>query len=178
MVAARVAGRAISAMFRSHSEAEAFIAAPVSDVFAYLDDFRRLSAHMASPSAMMLGSSMKNELDAGNGRSVGSRIAMTGKVLGIPLGLEEVVSERVPPLRKSWHTVAAHLLVIGQYRLGFELAEAPAGSRLRVRIDYDLPRGPARLLGWLLAGTYARWCVRSMVADAKRYFERPVFSGA
>ena len=102
---------------------------------------------------------------------------MTGIGLGILPSLEEVVSERTPPLRKTWHNVTANLLVIGQYRLGFDLAEEPAGSRLRVRIDYDLPRGPARLLDWLLAGNYARWCIKAMVADAKRHFRRPIFPG-
>jgi Cu/Ag efflux protein CusF len=50
--------------------------------FAYLDDFRKLSGHMERSSAMMLGSKMKIETDGADGRAVGSRVRMHGKVLG------------------------------------------------------------------------------------------------
>lgn len=46
-------------------------------------------------------------------------------------------------------------------------------ARLTIGIDYTLPRAGAwRAIGWLLAGTYSRWCLTSMVEGAKRDLER------
>ena len=74
-----------------------------------------------------------------------------------------------------WETVSEpFLLVIGQYRMGFELAPERARTRLRVFIDYDLPEGPvARISGRLFASAYARWCTAQMVRDASRHFREP-----
>lgn len=154
-----------------HYQSRATLSAPVEAAFAYLDDFRKLSAHMESSSGMMLGSKMQTETDNAEGRAVGSRVRMRGEALGMTLALEEMVTERAPPLRKVWETVGARLIVIGEYRLGFELERAGAGSEVRVFIDYDLPaRQPARFLGTLFAKTYARWCTERMTSDAVKYF--------
>ena len=115
---------------------------------------------------------MKIELDASEGRTVGSRIRLSGRVLGVPLSVEEVVTERQPPLRKVWQTTGVpRLLVIGEYRMGFEITPGGAASVLRVFIDYSLPGTPlARWLGGLLAAAYARWCTDSMADDAAKRF--------
>src|SRR4051812_34553551 len=56
------------------------------------------------------------------------------------------------------------LLVIGGYRLGFDLASSGEQADLRVFIGYDLPSSPGqRLLGRILGPVYAKWCVRQMV---------------
>lgn len=141
--------------------------------FAYLDDFKQLSAHMEQPSGMMLGSRMRIETDERGGRAVGSKVRMAGTLLGIPLALEEVVTQREAPLRKAWRTLDANLLVIGPYQLGFALEPNGATTRLRVRMDYDLPaKGAARWLGRLLGRTYARWCTARMAKDAASHFAR------
>jgi len=102
---------------------------------------------------------------------VGSTVRMEGRVLGMRLSLEEVVTERLPPSRKAWQTVDARLLVIGNYRLGFEISPRGDSSTVRVVIDYDLPAGwPARWLGRLLGGYYAQWCTQKMAQDAARHF--------
>lgn len=157
--------------FPHHEEAGALVNASPSVLFELLDDHRRLSSHMEKSSWMMLGSRMELRLDAGAGRAVGSRIQLDGRVLGIPLEVDEAVTERTPPSRKVWETLGApRLLVIGPYRMGFEIAPAGERSRLHVSIEYELPRGPSRALGWLLGPPYARWCVRRVVNDAARSF--------
>lgn len=135
---------------------------------------------MNKSSAMMLGSRMDTEMDAAAGRAVGSHIRMTGRLLGIPLFLEEVVTERVPSRRKTWQTIGTpQLLVLSEYTMGYEITpEAPA-SRLRVFIDYGLPaRGLSRWLGRLFGRTYARWCTQRMVQDAAAYFNQPASQDA
>lgn len=164
----------MSAPFPLHREALADIAADPAAVFAVLDDHRRLSAHMEKPSLMMAGATMKTELDSLRGQAVESVIRMKGVILGVSLHVEEVVTHHEPPFRKIWETRGQpRLLVIGQYRIGFELSPAAAGARLRVWIDYSLPTGLAgRWLGKLLGKVYADWCVTRMTRDAMGFFNK------
>jgi hypothetical protein len=97
---------------------------------------------------------------------------MSGRVFGVHLYLDEVVTQREPPARKVWETVGLpKLLVIGPYRMGFDVTAYGAESQLRVFIDYALPCSwPARWLGRVFGGYYARWCTQSMVDDAVNHF--------
>ena len=105
-----------------HFESDVELNAPANAVFSHLDDHSRLSAHMSESSWMMMGSRMVIELDATEGRAVGAIIRLRGRVLGIPLSVEQIVTERNPPLRKIWATMGRpHLLVIGPYRMGYEI---------------------------------------------------------
>ena len=67
-------------------------------------------------------------------------------MLGFELAVDEKVVERTPPYRKAWETVGSpKLLVIGGYRMGFDVAAQGSGSLLR-------------------------WCTERMVSDAVRHF--------
>lgn len=162
-----------NAMLPLHFESDVELNAPAEDVFAYLDDHSRLSAHMSRSSWMMAGSRMAIELDPSEGRAVGAIIRLRGRVLGIPLSVEEIVTERKPPLRKVWETTGTpNLLVIGQYKLGYEITSKGKASLLSVFIDYALPDGPfSGLLGGLFGNFYARWCTRRIAGDAARHFQ-------
>ncbi|HEX5832063.1 MAG TPA: hypothetical protein VFY16_13865 [Gemmatimonadaceae bacterium] len=154
-----------------HVESHGRLRAPIDDVFARLDGHARLASHMERPSWRMGWGTMAVHLDAGEGRAVGSRIRLDGRVFGIRLWVDEEVIERVPPTRKVWETVGApRLLVIGPYRMGLALtAERPGDDEvtLSVFIDYALPdRGLPWLLGRLFGRWYARWCTARMLADA------------
>ena len=158
-----------------HEEYAGAVTAAAAEVFAHLDDQRRLSAHMSKRSWMTGWGAMEVRLDAREGKAVGSHIALAGRVFGIRLYLDEVVTEREPPWYKRWRTVGEpHLLVIGPYTMGFDIMETDDTRRttnLRVLIDYELPsRGLSMLLGRLFGRMYARWCTRQMVHDAQRAF--------
>jgi hypothetical protein len=159
--------------FPHHAESSVIIPVSADRLFAFADDFSLLSAHMDKSSWMMGGGSMHYELDDGRGQRVGSLVRMSGRVMGIQLELEERIVERQPPLRKVWETTGlSRLLVIGQYRLGFEIECHADGSHFRVFIDYSLPEKiPGRLLGIFFGSIYARWCTRRMVDDATIYFK-------
>ena len=158
--------------FPLHDESIALAQAPVDRVFAYLDDPKALAAHMGESSMMMMGSRMSIDVDAEDGRVVGSEIRMHGSMLGIALSLEEAITERRVPTRKVWETIGIpKLLVMSHYRMGFELTPKGDSSLLRVFIDYSLPAtAPASWLGRLLGGVYARWCTKQMADDAARHF--------
>lgn len=153
-------------------EEVAVVRAPPDRLFDRLDDQERLGAHMGKPSMMMMGGRMTYAFDDSKGRAVDSVIRMGGSFLGIELFVEEVVVERDPPRRKVWETRGSpRILIIGAYRMGFEITPDGERSRLRVFIEYDRPAsGFGRLLGGLFAPLYARWCVRRMVEDAARHF--------
>ena len=155
-----------------HDEYTALVKAPADRVFALLDDPKSLSAHMGESSMMMMGSRMSIDVDADGGHTIGSKIRMDGRMMGIPLSLEEVITERQVPSRKVWETIGEpKLLIIAQYRMGFELTPKGDASMLRVFIDYSLPTtAPGSWLGRLLSGTYARWCTKQMADDAARHF--------
>jgi hypothetical protein len=155
--------------FPYHAETQLSLRVPAEALFAHLDDHMRLSAHMTRRSWMMAGSRMSIETDAGKGRRVGSVIRLHGRVLGIRLELEEVVTEREPPLRKTWETSREpRLLVIGAYRMGFEIQPAASACVLRVHLDYALPRSRfSRALARMVGRRYARWCTERMARDAR-----------
>lgn len=159
-----------------HASSTGVVAASPARVFAHLDDHARLSAHMTKSSWMMGGGKMELTADAGQFRRLGSTLRLAGRAFGIPLFLEEIVTQYEPPRQKAWETVGSpRLLVIGNYRMAFMLTPAGANTDIRVSIDYALPEGALyRLLGRLFAGAYARWCTRRMVSDAVRHFKGPV----
>src|SRR2546425_438455 len=95
-----------------HHATSAFVRAPVAEVFAHLDDHERLSSHMSQSSWMMGGGRMQIEFDESHGHRVGSRIRLSGKVFGLELSFEEVVTERNPPHRKSWETIGTPKLLV------------------------------------------------------------------
>ena len=156
----------------NHYETSGFVEAVASLVFAHLDDHKRLASHMSKPTWKMGGGMMKFEMDSDAGKRIGSHIKLIGRVFGVQLAVEEVVTEREPPHRKTWETVGVpKLLVIANYRLGFEVTPKSTGSALRVFIDYELPKnGIARGLGLLFGRYYAKWCTHTMLNDAVAHF--------
>ena len=165
--------------FPFHDESIALVKAPVDRVFAHLDDPKALAAHMGQSSMMTMGSRMSIDVDADGGRVVGSKIRMDGRMLGIPLSLEEVITERQIPSRKVWETIGTPmLLVIAHYRMGFKLTRQGDASQVRVFIDYSLPTtAPGSWLGLLLGGVYARWCTKQMADGAAKHFSTAQLTG-
>ncbi len=157
-------------MYSRHEEHSATINASAERVFDQLDDPTRLSEHMSKRSWRMGWGRMETVLDAQRGRSVGSHIVIRGRVFGIPLYLDEIVTVRERPLAKTWETVGEpRLLVIGPYRMGFDLRPDGTTTQLRVAIDYELPaKGISRWLGRVFGRSYAKWCTRQIARDARR----------
>jgi len=166
--------------FPSHHESSGPANAPVEQVFAFLDDPKALAAHTGESSMRMPGSRMSIDVDADadadadadGGRMIGSKVRMHGRMLGIRLSLEEVITERQVPAMKVWETIGTpEPLVIAHYRMGFELTRNGASSLVRVFIDVSLPiKPPESWFGYWLGAVYARWCTRQMVMGATRHF--------
>ena len=127
--------------FQYHHETRVTLNTGIDTAFAYLDRFEALSAHMEKRSPMMMGSRMHIDTDERGGRAVGSKVRMSGRVLGVALSLEEVVTERDPPRFKAWETREVRLLAIGHL---CALVHPPHRAR-RYEAPVDLgPRAPER----------------------------------
>ena len=159
-------------LLKDHFETQVDVNGPSAEVFDFLDDHRRLSTHMTKSSWMMAGSHMTINMDAKQGRAVGSKITLSGRILGLSLKVEEVVTEYDRPYSKVWKTIGSpRLLVIGPYGMGFSLSARQGGSLLRVFIDYSPPSaGAFRVLGRLFGRSYASWCTNRMARDAAVHF--------
>ncbi|MBC7657290.1 MAG: SRPBCC family protein [Frankiaceae bacterium] len=158
--------------FPFHHESSGPANAPVEQVSAFLDDPQALAAHMGESSMMMPGSSMSIDVDAGGGQEIGSKVRMQGRMLGLRLSLEEVITEREAPAMKVWETIGTpKLLAMSHYRMGFELTRNDASSLVRVFIDYSLPiKPPGSWIGHWQGAVFARWCTKQMVMGAARHF--------
>ncbi len=158
--------------YAKHYEESTVINSSAKNVFFYADDHRNFSSHMNQSSWMMGGGKMETTVDAGKGQKVGSHIRMSGNVFGINLFLDEVVVQHDPPYRKAWETVGdLNLLVIDHYKLGFQIEPDNIKSKLKIYIDYSLPKScGARVLGYLLGEIYAKWCVNRMISGVKDHF--------
>lgn len=159
-------------MYSQHEAYSGHINASAERAFALLDDQTRLTEHMSKRSWKLGWGKMETVLDAQQGRAVGSHIVVAGRVFGVQLYVDEVVTNREPPRSKTWETVGEpRLLVIGPYRMGFDVRAHDITAQVRVTIEYDVPsRGVSWLLGRLLGRAYAQWCTRRMVLDAQRAF--------
>lgn len=162
----------VAGVLTRHCETTMIVTATPDALFSFLDDHARLSAHMSKRSWMMAGSRMSIDMDDAQGRCIGSRIRLSGRILGLRLSVDEVVAERNPPLRKVWRTTAPpRLLIIGPYQMGFNIEPRAGQSRLLVFIDYALPDGLlSRWLGRMVGGFYAQWCTNRMANDAATHF--------
>lgn len=158
--------------YKRHYEDSALIPADAAEIFAFIDDHTRLSSHMNKSSWMMGGGRMETSVDAGHGQRMGSHIRMNGKVFGITISLDEVITHHEPPRIKIWETVGTpKLLIIGHYRMKVEIEPQGNESLFRVSIDYDLPARNV-WLGRLFGGFYAKWCVQQMTKDTRSYFTK------
>ena len=110
--------------------------APPEDVFDFLHDPTGLGTHMEKPSIMMLGATMRYDLDNAGGRANRFRDKYDGIVSWDPPLPGRGGGERLPPLRKIWETRGpVGLLVMGPYRMGFRIepdARLPGGSADRI----------------------------------------------
>jgi hypothetical protein len=70
---------------------------------------------------------------------------------------------------KVWRTIGdPRLIVLGRFEMRFGIDPVSEGTRLTMALGYELPpKGVGRLLGWALAASYAKWCLRRMCRDAK-----------
>lgn len=154
----------------------ATIAAPAERVFGYVDDIRNLARHMSENRSMpMMGSKLKLEILTSNATDVGATYQYSGSMMGLMIDFSETVTKYVSGREKIWRTIGnPQLLIVESYEMRVVVEPLQANTaQLTISFDYDLPRsGMWRLIGRALAGSYARWCLDSMISGTKRDLER------
>lgn len=156
-----------------HFEANAILTGSAEDIFAIADEPTLLARDMSRPTLMIGGGSMQCDLDVLAGKANGSVIRLTGKAFGITITAKEIVEDRSAPYRKvSATTGTPQLIVVRDYRMGFEIAEADSVSQFHVWIDYGVPQSGARhCLGQLFGPMFVRWCVENTLYQVQSQHE-------
>ena len=151
------------------------IQAPAERVFAYIDDIRNLGWHMTEQSSMaMMGSRLTLEILSDQATGLGATYHYSGTMMGLSIDFSESVTMYVPQREKVWRTIGEpRLLIIASYEMRLAVEPlSPAASRLTIVIVYELPRsGFWRIVGFMLARSYSRWCLRRMCRDTRRALE-------
>jgi hypothetical protein len=154
----------------------ATIDAPAERVFAYVDDIRNLARHMSERGSMlMMGSKLRLEIVTPEPTGVGATYRYSGRVLGLIIDFSETVSRYALGREKAWRTIGEpRLLIIDNYEMRVLVEPLPdARSELTITIDYTLsPSLLWRTIGGMLAASYAKWCLDSMVGGTLRDLQR------
>ena len=123
----------------------------------------------------MMGSKLKLEILTSNATDVGATYQYSGSMMGLMIDFSETVTKYVSGREKIWRTIGnPQLLIVESYEMRVVVEPLQANTaQLTISFDYDLPRsGMWRLIGRALAGSYARWCLDSMISGTKRDLER------
>jgi hypothetical protein len=154
---------------RTISKTEVYNAAP-SQVFKCIDDLGITGMHMIKSSSMMMWGKLDIVFLTENHTGVGSRYKWTGKMMGLYMDFTVEVTKWVPGVEKAWETIGdARLIIYSWYRMQLVITEIPGGvSQAELSISYKRPvKVFYKLLSFLFADWYCKWCLKKMLGDAK-----------
>ena len=101
---------------------------------------------------MMLGSKLHLEFLTPHHTGFGSTYRWTGKMMGLRMDFTVKVTKWIDGNEKIWETIGETKLIIYSW----------------YRMYLEKPRGfPNRILAFLFANWYCRWCLRRMLGDAR-----------
>ena len=148
------------------------IDASADEVFAFMDDIGNTGMHMTKTNAAMMGSKLNVEWLSENKTGSGAKYSWRGKVMGMKIDFTVEVTKWIPGKEKVWETVgAAKMIVLSWFRMYLILNPMDKRTtQTELGIYYTIPKG--NILGFLLAGRYAAWCINSMLKDVKSHFNK------
>lgn len=158
---------------KSRSKTITIQAAP-EKVFTQMDDFSKTGMHMSESSMMMMGSKLKLEQLSLNSSGLGAKYRWYGKMMGMTIDFEEVVTKWEPPKLKEWETIGeAQIIIMRWYRMGFEITASENGTIVTMSIAYEPPNDWFyKLLSFLFGPLYCNWCLNNMLNDTKKSLEQ------
>ena len=143
-------------------------------VFAQMDDFSKTGMHMSESSMMMMGSKLKLEQLSPNPAGVDAKYHWYGRMMGMTIDFNEIVTKWQPPKLKEWETVGkAKIIIMSWYRMWFEITPAENGTIAKLSISY-LPPTPwfYKILSFFFAKLYCNWCLNNMLNDTRNELEK------
>lgn len=155
---------------------EVFNASP-EQVFKCIDDLGVTGMHMTKSSAMMMGSKLSLEYLTEKHTGLGTMYRWTGKMMGMSMDFTVEVTKWVPYKEKTWETIGdTKLIIYSWYQM--HLITTPMlnnGTNAELSISYEKPKGFFnKILSFLFANWYCRWCLNHMLGDAKKLLESAV----
>jgi hypothetical protein len=157
---------------RTLSRKESFPASP-QQVFTTIDDLGVTGMHMTKSSTMMMGSKLNLQFLSPHKSGVGSRYRWSGKMMGLTMDFTVEVKKWVDGKEKVWETIGpTKLIIYSWYRMMLNVKPAGEKSEATLSIAYEKPKGLFnRILCFLVADWYCRWCLRQMLGDARKKLE-------
>jgi hypothetical protein len=145
----------------------------LESVFKCLDDLGVTGMHMTESSMAMMGTKLDLNFLTENHSGPGSRYRWTGKIVGMTMDFTVEVTRWVENQEKIWETIGTPKLIIySWYRMQLRLLSTSNGTQAELSISYEKPKGWLnRLLSFLLADWYCKWCLRHMLEDCKQSLE-------
>lgn len=143
---------------------------PPQVVFPYLDDLGVTGMHMTQSSWMMMGSKLNVEYLTEHHSGLGTRYRWTGKMMGMKMDFTVEVTKWKEGEEKIWETLGTpELIIYSWYRMHLKLTKVANGTLAKLSISYDKPEGWFfKLLSFLFADWYCRWCLKHMLEDCKK----------
>ena len=151
---------------------QSFTSSP-DKVFQKIDDLGVTGMHMTQSSAMMMGSKLNLQYLTAHKTGLGSRYRWTGKMTGMKMDFTVEVTQHIPGKEKTWETIGpTRLIIYSWYRMRLIVAQTPNGSLAELSISYEKPEGFFyKVLSFLFADWYCRWCLKNMLNDSKKALE-------
>lgn len=89
--------------------------------------------------------------------------------MGLKMDFTVEVTKWLPGEEKVWETIGSpELIIYSWYRMHLRLTKFLAGTSAELSISYEKPNGLLyRLLSFLFADWYCRWCLKHMLEDGK-----------
>jgi hypothetical protein len=145
-------------------------------VFAYMDQIGNTGAHMEKRSMAMMGSKLKLTQLSENAVGLNSRYLWKGKTMGFRMDFTVVTTKWESGKEKVWETIGkAKMIILDWYQMKLVVTQEGENSRADLSIKYTKPRKFFfRAVGFLLAKPYAKWCLKNMLNDTRKHFEKPI----
>lgn len=156
---------------------ETYQATP-EQVFKCLDDLGVTGVHMTQSSMMMMGSKLNLEYLTENYTGLGSMYRWTGKMMGMRMDFTVEVTKWIGGEEKIWETIGeASLIIFSWYRMHLNVLPVTNGTKAELSIIYEKPkRFFNKILSFLFADWYCKWCLKQMLGDTKKSLESPANS--
>lgn len=143
-------------------------------VFRCLDNLGVTGMHMTQSSMMMMGSKLELKFLTESHTGLGTRYRWTGKMMGMRMDFTVEVTKWMPGREKTWETIGnPRLIIYSWYQMHLLLTSNGGGTTAALSISYKKPEGIFnRILSFLFADWYCRWCLKHMLEDCKEILTR------
>ena len=149
------------------------INSPPEKVFFYMDDINHTGMHMTKSSMPMFGSKLELKQVSINPTGLDATHRWFGRIMGFRMDFTVKVSKWLKDKEKIWETIGRpKLIIMAWYRMHLFLISKDGSTLVELSISYTKPKSFFyRILSFLLAGWYCKWCLQKMLEDSKKNLE-------